>query len=301
MDIGSDADLVFVVDETRAPGDREPWRRTTERLLEIVSSHTRDGLLFPADTRLRPRGNEGELLQSTAYLRQYYREEAQGWEAAAVLKARAVAGNVALGERVLEDIRGLLAERYSGEEGAARLAQELDHTRQRMEREGNSRRDRAGLAPFGGFSPGAEPVDFKSVRGGYYDIDYVVAYSALTQAAGQAEAPPLQKPIALMEAGKLPELERRAWETLRATAVLYRCLDHASRLVTGHPVLSYQRTWKEILPGGWLWDLPRRHDLFEMLQAWGVDLPAGLEASLDTARERIRELYDATVTARAAV
>ena len=309
MDVGSDADLVFVVDESLAPADREPWRRTTERLLEIVSSHTREGMLFPADTRLRPRGSEGELLQSAAYLRTYYREEAQGWEAAAALKARAVAGNVELGERVLAEIRALLAERYSGDTGAAQLAHELAHTRQRMEREGNPRKDRAGLSPLGGFAPGAEPVDFKSVRGGYYDIDYVIAFLMLTgrtggTRAGASKDAPLQalaRPVALLDQTQLlPGVEPSVWETLRSTAILYRCLDHAARLVTGHPVLSYQRSWKEVLPGGWLWDLPRRHDLHQMLENWGVLTPAGLEASLDTARERVRELYDATVAARAA-
>jgi len=307
LDIGSDADLVFVIDESLLPADREPWRRTAERLLEIVSSHTRDGLLFPADTRLRPRGNEGELLQSTAYLRAYFGEEAQGWEAAALLKARPVAGNLAFGERVLEEIRALLAKRYAGDDGAAQLAQQLAHTRHRMENEIHAHPTRAGLRSEA-FLPGVEPVDFKNVRGGYYDIDYVIAFLLLTRGAAASQEggrggpplrlPPLARPLPLLDPAQvLAGVPRSVWQTLCSTAVLYRCLDHAARLMTGQPVLSFQRTWKEVLPGGLVWDLPRRHEMHRLLENWGVPTSAGLEAALDTARERVRELYDRTVVA----
>src|SRR5712692_4131556 len=56
MDIGSDVDLVFVADELLSSESREPWRRLAERFVHVAGSHTREGLLFPVDTRLRPRG-----------------------------------------------------------------------------------------------------------------------------------------------------------------------------------------------------------------------------------------------------
>jgi glutamate-ammonia-ligase adenylyltransferase len=302
MDIASDADLVFVVDESVSPADREPWRRATERLLEIVGSHTRDGLLFPVDTRLRPRGGEGELLQSTAYLRSYFREEAQGWEAAAILKARPVVGNLSLGLRVLREIHALLAERYAGNAGAARLAQELVHTRYRMEHEGNSRGPRAGLRSDV-FASGLEPIDFKSVRGGYYDIDYILALLLLTTAGPDSErAPlPLLASLSLFDPERLRAvLDVSEWETLRSAAALYRCTDHAARLITGRPVAAYRRRGKETPPGEWFLDLPRRHDVCRLLHNWGIPLPAEFEATIDTARENVRALYQRVVVSRAA-
>jgi glutamine synthetase adenylyltransferase len=243
------------------------------------------------------------LLQSTAYLRAYFGEESQGWEAAALLKARAVAGNLAFGERVLEEIRALLVKRYAGDDGAAQLAQQLAHTRHRMENEIHAHPTRAGLRSEA-FLPGVEPVDFKNVRGGYYDIDYVIAFLLLTGTSGAHAGAPLQlptltRPLPLLDPAQvLAGVPRSVWQTLCSTAVLYRCLDHAARLMTGQPVLSFQRTWKEVLPGGLVWDLPRRHEMHRLLENWGVPMSAGLEAALDTARERVRELYDRTVVAK---
>ena len=101
MDIGSDVDLIFLVDEGMSVEEREPWRLLADRFIHIASSQTREGLLFPVDTRLRPRGAEGETLQTVVYLKEYFQSEAQAWEAATFLKARPVAGNPYLGMEAL--------------------------------------------------------------------------------------------------------------------------------------------------------------------------------------------------------
>ncbi len=151
MDIGSDADVISLRDESVPADETDAWRRLAERFVHVVSSHTRDGLLFPVDTRLRPRGTEGEIVQSAAYLREYFRDEAQGWEAATFLKARPLAGNRELASRTIAEVQTILAEKSRRDPHT--LAQQLARTRGRLERES------AGETGKGGF---------KKVAGGDY-------------------------------------------------------------------------------------------------------------------------------------
>src|SRR6185437_2374602 len=137
FDIGSDADIVFFTDASANKDDINEWRRVAERFLHIAGSYTSDGLLLPLDTRLRPRGGEGEIVQSVSYLLDYFSRDAEGWEAATYLKARPVAGNIALGEKVLVELRGILQRRFSSAHcGDSReLAKQLVHTRAKLEQE----------------------------------------------------------------------------------------------------------------------------------------------------------------------
>ena len=69
MDFASDVDLVFIADAALDSAEREPWRKVMERFSNLAASLTRDGILFPVDTRLRPRGTEGAKLYSQGGLR----------------------------------------------------------------------------------------------------------------------------------------------------------------------------------------------------------------------------------------
>jgi glutamate-ammonia-ligase adenylyltransferase len=273
MDIGSDADLIFVADDRLSAEEREEWRRLAERFVHVVSSHTREGLLFPVDTRLRPRGTEGEMVQTVAYLRDYFRAEAQGWEAATYLKARAVAGNAELGRRVAAQVRAELAARFrDAPAGRTELARQLIHTRERLEKESASGVRRA-------------KGEFKKLSGGYYDVEYLVAYLALTGAAGIPEPAHILRQIAALEAGR--QLDPADARTLRGAALLYRSLDHALRLVTGHaakrlpePALAERVT--------------------ALLNQWGVPIEGALEDAVALARQQTRALYEKIVVAGAA-
>jgi glutamate-ammonia-ligase adenylyltransferase len=266
MDIGSDADLVFVADESLSSEAREPWRRVAERFVYAAGSHTREGLLLPVDTRLRPRGGEGEIVQPLAALREYFSGEAQGWEAATFLKARHVAGNPALGAEAVRQIHAALANRLAD---AGELAAQLAHTRERLEKEGT---DAARNFPAKG--------EFKKVAGGYYDIEYILAFLFLTR--GLAAAPPetrghvLRQIASLESAGALTTTDA---QTLRSAALLYRSLDHALRLITGRPA---NRLPEPALAGR----------AVSLLELWKVPLGSDLAAAVETVRQQVRALYE---------
>lgn len=271
MDIGSDADVIFVVDDRLAAEERERWRRLAERFVHVVSSHTREGLLFPVDTRLRPRGTEGEILQTVSYLRDYFHTEAQGWEAATYLKARPVAGNVSLGAEALVRVHAEIAARFGVPKHRDELARQLVHTRDRLEKEGAGPRAKG---------------EFKKVSGGYYDVEYLLSYLLLTRprAADRPEPAHALRQIAALEA--LGILEHGDARALRGAALLYRGLDHALRLVTGH---AANRLPEPALA----------ERVAALLHQWGIPVEGSLEAAVARARQQTRALYEKFVVATA--
>ncbi|HEV2385894.1 MAG TPA: hypothetical protein VGS20_01445 [Candidatus Acidoferrales bacterium] len=266
MDFGSDADLVFVIDDHLEVEERPPWRRAAERFVNTVSSHTRQGLLYPVDARLRPRGAEGEMIQPASYLEQYCRSEAAGWEAVTFYKSRPLAGNPALGGGVLQRIHRHLRERFGTPEGAARLRGELAHMRDLLERQWRARPGHAGL---------------KAAPGGYHDLEYILGYLIVTGGLEPGARTLLDQIRLLAEAGTL---DADAAQTLGAAATLYRSVDHALRMVTG-------------LPGERPLDPFTVRRISVLLEEWGVAEADRFPASIDERRRQVRLLYETLVGA----
>ena len=92
----SDVDVVFV-GEALDDGDDEPALRTATRLAAELMRVC--GLVaWPVDAGLRPEGGAGPLVRTLASHTAYYSRWAQTWEFQALLKARPMAGDTALGE-----------------------------------------------------------------------------------------------------------------------------------------------------------------------------------------------------------
>ena len=86
--------------------------KLAELLTRAVGQATEDGFVFRVDTRLRPDGNNGDLAVSLGAAELYYESWGQSWERAAMLKARPVAGNLALGEELLQRLEPFVYRRY---------------------------------------------------------------------------------------------------------------------------------------------------------------------------------------------
>ncbi|MFX4294420.1 bifunctional [glutamine synthetase] adenylyltransferase/[glutamine synthetase]-adenylyl-L-tyrosine phosphorylase [Streptomyces bohaiensis] len=100
----SDVDVIFV-GEAPEGADQEAEgpavqaaTRLAARLMRICSDTTAEGTIWPVDANLRPEGRNGPLVRSLASHVAYYHRWAKTWEFQALLKARPVAGDRALGE-----------------------------------------------------------------------------------------------------------------------------------------------------------------------------------------------------------
>jgi len=105
---GSDLDLVFLhdssgeVQRTAGPAVVDNgvfFLRLVQRLVHLLTVHSAAGRLYEVDTRLRPSGKGGLLVQSVEGFADYQRTDAWTWEHQALLRSRAVAGGAALRNR----------------------------------------------------------------------------------------------------------------------------------------------------------------------------------------------------------
>ena len=103
LNYASDVDVIFVAEPAGTSedgGEAAALRAATQLaagLIRVCSQSTPEGALFPVDPNLRPEGRNGPLVRTLASHRAYYQRWAQTWEFQALLKARPVAGDAALG------------------------------------------------------------------------------------------------------------------------------------------------------------------------------------------------------------
>ena len=101
LNYASDVDVIFVAepvkdeDETAALGTAS---RLAAGLIGVCARSTPEGSIFPVDPNLRPEGRAGPLVRTLTSHLAYYERWAKTWEFQALLKARPVAGDMALGQ-----------------------------------------------------------------------------------------------------------------------------------------------------------------------------------------------------------
>ncbi|MFI1409003.1 bifunctional [glutamine synthetase] adenylyltransferase/[glutamine synthetase]-adenylyl-L-tyrosine phosphorylase [Streptomyces sp. NPDC020707] len=110
----SDVDVIFVGEpaEGTDPADEDTAMRAATRLaahlMRICSETTVEGSIWPVDANLRPEGRNGPLVRTLSSHLAYYQRWAKTWEFQALLKARAVAGDVELGQEYVATLAPLV-------------------------------------------------------------------------------------------------------------------------------------------------------------------------------------------------
>ena len=99
----------------RASAGTEPapfYVRITRALVKLLQERTADGYVFRTDLRLRPDPASTQIAISTASALDYYESRGQNWERAALIKARACAGDLAAGEALLGELSPFIWRKY---------------------------------------------------------------------------------------------------------------------------------------------------------------------------------------------
>jgi glutamate-ammonia-ligase adenylyltransferase len=237
---GSDLDIFFVYegepeDEAGAVDDDLEVLaiRTAQRVLRLVGAPHGDGPGYDLDTRLRPSGNQGLLVVSRDAFARYHIGQVAGatpdsgrhadpWERQALVKARFVAGDRALGEKVIA-----IAERaaYDAQSYGAPDAEKLHRLRLRMEREIG--RERHGS--------GRDRYDLKVGLGGIVDVEFAVQFLQMRHGADlRLRTGDTERALDALEAGGY--LEPPLAATLRDGYRFLRQLEQRLRIVHGASV-----------------------------------------------------------------
>lgn len=115
LNLSSDIDLIFAYEkdgELPMLSYQQFYTRLGQALIRLLDSHTADGFVYRVDMRLRPWGTAGALATSFTSLTAYYRSQGREWERYALIKMRAVAGDVAAGERLVQQLQPFVFRRY---------------------------------------------------------------------------------------------------------------------------------------------------------------------------------------------
>jgi len=119
LNYSSDIDLIVFFDAARArPLLAEPdevtdvFVRVTKQVVRLMQSVTPDGYVFRVDLRLRPDPGATPIALSTDAAMQYYGSIGQNWERAALIKARASAGDLEAGEAFLAELRPFIWRKF---------------------------------------------------------------------------------------------------------------------------------------------------------------------------------------------
>lgn len=168
MGFASDLDLVYLYDapldaesDGPAPLAASTWfARLGQRIIHILSTLTRAGLLYQIDMRLRPSGQSGPLVTTLDAFSRYQRESAWTWEHQALTRARWIAGDAALGAR----FTSLRAEILGQPRNPEQLAEDVRAMRQRIYRSKIIAQDAFHL---------------KLSPGGLTDIEFLVQFAML--------------------------------------------------------------------------------------------------------------------------
>lgn len=117
LNYSSDIDFVVFFDRERlpvAPGvEPVPFLvRVIQNVVKAMQERTGDGYVFRTDLRLRPDAGATQIAISTDAAALYYEGMGQNWERAAMIKARACAGDIPAGEAFLDELKPFVWRKY---------------------------------------------------------------------------------------------------------------------------------------------------------------------------------------------
>lgn len=136
LNYSSDIDPIIVCAEKSTGMDEDKWKqpylnRVIRSWIDLLSDVTEDGFIVRVDLRLRPGGNQSPLFRDVFETENYYSTQGALWERQALIKAKAVAGNLEDGKLFLERLSPYIFNKYVDEN----MRQEIQQMKDRIEKE----------------------------------------------------------------------------------------------------------------------------------------------------------------------
>jgi [glutamine synthetase] adenylyltransferase / [glutamine synthetase]-adenylyl-L-tyrosine phosphorylase len=220
LNYSSDIDLIVFYDPAAPalPKDSEPapfFVRLTQRLVKLLQERTADGFVFRTDLRLRPDPASTAIAISTPSALSYYESVGQNWERAAMIKARACAGDIAAGEALLNELAPFVWRKYLDFAAVADV-----HA---MKRQINAYRGHGEIA--------VEGHNIKLGRGGIREIEF---FAQTQQLIAGGRSPHLRDRDTLTTLDKLAEdrwIDQSACDDMKAAYCFLREVEHRLQMV----------------------------------------------------------------------
>ena len=168
LNFSSDVDVIYVYSsdqgEVGGLSLHEYFAKLCTQLTSAMSEVTEGDTVFRVDLRLRPEGAKGAIANSLAQMERYYETFGRPWERQAWIKARACAGDPALGAEVMATLRPFVFPRLI----SATVIDDVRDLNRRIKREL--------VRPRRGSGRGDEQAgyDLKNGEGGIREIEFFV-------------------------------------------------------------------------------------------------------------------------------
>lgn len=216
---GSDLDIVFVFD---APIDavtngQKPvtplqyFTRLAQKIINLLSTNTKEGIAFKVDAELRPSGSSGPLVTTRNSLIGYQKDKAQFWERQSMTRLRVCAGNTAFGEEVKKELLDIIFSKTVTDDDL----KEVLRLRQRMVEEIAKEKPNDN-----------ETFDLKTGTGAMTDIEFVI--QVLTLKTGLNE----EKPYSPYTMESLKNLEENNMLSKEDAVILKDSFDFYKKLLS---------------------------------------------------------------------
>jgi glutamate-ammonia-ligase adenylyltransferase len=191
LNYSSDIDLIFLYEPPRAADPMrqhaasEYYDRLVREVVKLLAENTELGAAYRVDLRLRPQGSAGPMAVALDAATHYYDVVGRTWERQAMVKARAIAGDLDFGREFLEQLEPWIYRRYLSRADITGIKALKRRIEQRTRRDG------------------ADAHNVKTGHGGIRDIEFVIQF------------------LQLLNGGDLPSL--RTGNTLEAILELEHC------------------------------------------------------------------------------
>lgn len=187
---GSDLDIIFLHDSEGEQQNTDGHQsldnmaffvRLARKIMQILGTHTINGVLYKLDLRLRPDGASGLLVSALSGFERYQKEMAWTWEHQALVRARVIVGDESI-RKAFEAIRTHILQQFRDIQV---LRQDVVEMREKMRKE--LCRSKEG------------EFDLKQDNGGIVDIEFMVQYMVLGHAHRYPELTQYTDNIRLLE------------------------------------------------------------------------------------------------------
>lgn len=271
LNYSSDVDLIFTYkDSGYTSGILSPqgvvinrisnfefYCKIIEEYCRFLSANTEDGFAYRVDLRLRPQGQKGSLILDLRDYEEYYESWGQLWERAALIRARAVAGDIETGEDFIRIIRPFIYRKYLDYDAI----EEIRRLKFQVEQ----------------IKPGTYSKDIKRGFGGIREIEFFVQIFQLIYGGRE---PLLREGSTLIALHRLLQkafIGHEEYQDISSSYIFLRTLEHRLQQLNDiqtHSIPSNER------------------DLDILAKKMGFDTKVLFISALFSKRFKVRQIYD---------
>jgi len=231
LNYSSDIDLMVLYERRKLPcadpeGLPQQLVRLVRQMMRGMDERTADGYVFRTDLRLRPDPGATPLAIPIAAAESYYESVGQNWERAAMIRARAAAGDIGIGEAFLEHLRPFIWRKHL--DFAA--IQDIHSIKRQI------------TAYRGGAAIAVNGHDIKLGRGGIREIEF---FAQTQQLIWGGRYPSLRTRQIIETLGALADLgriERSTADEMTGAYRYLRRLEHRLQMVNDHQTHALPKT-----------------------------------------------------------